>query len=321
LQESAFPELKSYLLQFLANEKRATLSAAVGRKAAVLIAQLELETEIALRSLRLPLEDLEKRMTTFDEAAKQFDVERRTANDLLAGDRRRALEELETGAERLRTEARTALERELDQALAAGETTDAARQRVSGTVVAFFDNALQDMIRNVGARLEEVLHIHQRRADDLITLVRRTAANLLDIPFRAPESSEAFEAKRDPFWVTAARTAELNPIPPGAFDPLLPGSLRKSRVRKRLLDEIDAVIVRNVENLRWATRQNVEDTFRRFSAELDERLAMSLAATRGAMQKALEQRKQHAERIDSDIEAQQTTLARLAEIREALAGT
>src|SRR5438876_5287427 len=63
--------------------------------------------------------------------------------------------------------------------------------------------------------------------------------------------------------------------------------MRGTRMRKRLLDEIDAVVIRNVENLRWATRQNLEDSFRRFGAELDERLAMSLAATRGAMQKAL----------------------------------
>jgi hypothetical protein len=171
----------------------------------------------------------------------------------------------------------------------------------------------------VGSRLEEVLRVHQHRADELITRVRRTAANLLEIPFHAPESSEGFEAKRDPFWVTAARTAELNPIPPGAFDQLLPTPVRKARMRKRLLEEIDAVVIRNVENLRWATRQNLEDAFRRFTAELDERLAMSLDATRGAMQKALEQRKQHAWQIDPEIKARQKASTRLAEIAESLA--
>jgi ribosome biogenesis GTPase A len=319
VEASGLAELEKHLIQFLASEKRETLNAAVARKAAALIAQLQLETEIVLKSLRLPVEDLEQRMATFDEATKQFEVERRTASDLLAGDRLRALQELEREAERLRAGARAALERELDQALAAGENSDGARKRLTATVVAFFNDALRRVIRKVGARLEEVLRVHQRRADELITLVRQTAAKLLEIPFHAPESSEAFQAKREPFWVTAARTAELNPIPPGAFDQLLPTPVRKTRMRKRLLEEIDAVVVRNVENLRWATRQNLEDTFRRFGAELDERLAMSLAATRGAMQKALEQRKQHADQIDSEIEAKQTALSRLVEIAETLA--
>ena len=316
---SGFAELEKHLVQFLANEKRETLNAAVARKAAALVAQLELETEIALKSLRLPVEDLEQRMATFDEAAKQFDVERRTANDLLAGDRLRALKELETEAEQLRVQARGILERELDQALAADESSDGARKRLTAAVIPFFDDALREVIRKVGSRLEEVLRVHQHRADELITMVRQTAANLLEIPFHAPESSEAFEAKRDPFWVTAARTAELNPIPPGAFDQLLPMPIRKARMRKRLLEEIDAVVIRNVENLRWATRQNLEDAFRSFSAELDERLAMSLEATRGAMQKALEKRKQRAGQIDPEIEVQQKALTRLSEIAESLA--
>ena len=284
-----------------------------------MVAQLELETEIALKSLRLPVEDLEQRMATFDETAKQFDMERRTANDLLAGDRLRALQELEAEAERLRVQARAILERELDQALAADEVSDGARKRLTATVVPFFDDALREEIHKVGARLEEALRVHQRRADELITLVRQTAASLLEIPFHAPESSEAFEARRDPFWVTAARTAELNPIPPGMFDRFLPARMRTRAIRNRLLEEIETVVIRNVENLRWATRQNLEDAFRRFSAEPDERLAMSLDATRGAMQKALEQRKQHAERIDPEIETKQTALSRLGDIAETLA--
>jgi hypothetical protein len=157
LTASGFTELEKHLIQFLATEKREILNAAVARKAAALIAQLELETEIALKSLRLPVEDLERRMAIFDDAAKQFEVERRSANDLLSGDRLRALQELEVEAERLRTEARVILERELDQALATGEDSDAARARLSATVVEFFEDALRDVIRKMGARLEEVL--------------------------------------------------------------------------------------------------------------------------------------------------------------------
>jgi hypothetical protein len=62
----------------------------------------------------------------------------------------------------------------------------------------------------------------------------------------------------------------------------------------------------------------MEDTFRRFAAELDERLAMSLDATRGAMRKALEQRKAHAEEIDSEIETKQKGVSHLAEISQTL---
>jgi GTP-binding protein EngB required for normal cell division len=319
LDASGFSELESYLLQFLGNEKRATLNAAVARKASTLLAELQLETDIVLRAFHLPLEDLEKRMTSFDEAAKEFETERRAAADLLAGDRLRALQELEATAERLRTEGQAALAREVDQMLAEGKSADDIRQSITNVVIGFFDAALKDVVRDVADRINGMFSVHQRRADDLINIVRKTAADLLDIPFRAPESSEAFEAKRDPFWVTTGRTVELSPIPPGALDRFLPPSLRRRRLRRRLLEEINSVLTRNIENLRWATRQNLEDAFRKFGAELDERLAMSLAATRGAMKAALERRTQHSEAVEGEIAEKQAASSELAEISDALA--
>lgn len=193
----------------------------------------------SLKSEARPLEDLEKRMAAFDEAAKRFENERRTAGDLLAGDRRRALQELEAEAERLRTERRAVLERELVQALASSEDVEAARTALTSRIIEFFDKALKDVVQNVGERLPEVFSVHQRRADQLITLVRKTAADLLEIPFRAPKSSGAFEPKREPFWVTTTRTVKLSPIPPGAVDYLLPAPIRRRHLRRRLLEEIN----------------------------------------------------------------------------------
>jgi hypothetical protein len=92
----------------------------------------------------------------------------------------------------------------------------------------------------------------------------RAAADLLEIPFHAPESSEVLEVRHDPFWVTRARPEVLGAIAPGLFDRFLPEATRQVRLRRRLVEEIEAALLRNVENLRWATRQNIADTFRRF---------------------------------------------------------
>lgn len=72
---------------------------------------------------------------------------------------------------------------------------------------------------------------------------------------------------------------------------------------------------RNVENLRWAARQNLEDAFREFHGELDERLAASLEATRGAMEAALQRRRKHSEQIAGEAASARTTLDRLQSIQ------
>lgn len=316
---SGIEELAAHLTQFLAHEKRATLHAAVARKVTALLGDLQLETRIVLQALRLPQEDLTRRLAAFDEAAGQFETERRTAHDLLAGDRLRALAELEADAERLRKEGRAVFEAELAQSLAGGPDEEQARAALAGRMTGFFDDALKRTTDATGERLAGMLGVHQRRADGLISLVRRTAADLLEIPFRAPEGGEAFEARRAPFWVTRPRPELPYPIPPGAFDRFLPAPTRQARLKQRLSDETAAILSRNVENLRWATRQNLEEAFRRFGSELDERLSQSLAATHGAMAAALTRRQPHAAQVAAEIETIQAACVTLAEIEAALA--
>jgi len=159
---------------------------------------------------------------------------------------------------------------------------------------------------------------HQRRANELIGLVRRAAAELMVIPYEAPDSAEAFEIHWEPYWVASGRTETLNPLRAGSLDGLLPETLRKTRSRKRLLAELDAAVGRNVENLRWATRQNVETAFRRFGTALDEQLEATLAATQGAMAVVLERRKREGERVDSELEPRRQAAARFDAITESL---
>jgi len=319
LEDRGLGELQTHLTQFLTHEKQATLRAAVARKAFALVGELQLEIEFHLKALRLPLADLEQRMAAFDAAVHGFEAERRTAADLLAGDRIRAFAELEADAERFRIQAREAFEADLDQALARGADAEQTRTALAGTIVRFFDTALEETIAEVGKRLTAALHSHQHRADELIALVQRTAADLLEIPFHASESSEALETRRDPFWVTRARPEVLASIPPGVVDRFLPAATRKVRLRRRLVEQIDGVLLRNVENLRWATRQNLEDTFRRFGADLDERLALSLVATRGAMAAARDRRTQQSASVEAEIESARVAWSGLDEIRKALA--
>ncbi|MFY9983895.1 MAG: hypothetical protein WAK31_04010 [Chthoniobacterales bacterium] len=174
------------------------------------------------------------------------------------------------------------------------------------------------MIHDVNGTMTAALSVHQRRTDELISLVRKTAADLMEVPIHAPPAGEAFFPRRDPFWVTSPGMVALNPVPPDTMDKFFPASIRRQRVHSRLLREIEAILIRNVENLRWATLQNMEDAFRRFGFELDERLATSLAATRDAMNAALDRRRQHSEASEAAIAAGQATSARLLSVERRL---
>jgi GTP-binding protein EngB required for normal cell division len=311
LSSSGLPELEAHLRDFLAREKRSALEAAIALKANTIIEELLMETEIRLQALRLPREDLSQRITTFDSALAQFDNERRIVSDLLAGDRERTLEQIEKDAEELRLRARIVLEAKLDRALARSDGAETARNAMLPIANEFFEAELGRMGKSFQERLTAILDVHWQRMNELIELVRRTAANLMSVTLRITKDAEALEFRHEPYWVLSGQMPTLSPIAPGTFDSLLPASVRKARVRRRLRQEIDTIVQRNVENLRWATRQNVEDAFRRFGRALDETFATNIEATRGIIAVAYDRRLSQAERTEPEIaavEASKTTL-------------
>jgi hypothetical protein len=228
------------------------------------------------------------------------------------------LEEIETDAKELRLRARIALEGELDRALARGDDGNVTRSAILALVPLYFEAELGQISPSFQERLTAVLDVHRQRMNELVELVRRTAANLMNVTFRTTEDADALEFRHEPYWVLSGQMATLSPIAPGTFDGLLPRSARKARVRKRLIQEIDTLVQRNVENLRWATRKNVEDAFRRFGHALEETLRTNIEATRGIMVVARDHRLNQTDRIQTEIAAVEASKMILARVQAEL---
>jgi hypothetical protein len=75
--------------------------------------------------------------------------------------------------------------------------------------------------------------------------------------------------------------------------------LRESRARRQLAADAGKAILRNIANLDWAMRQNIEEGFRRFESSLSEQLGSALQATLQAMRVAIERRTARAAEIDA----------------------
>ena len=81
---------------------------------------------------------------------------------------------------------------------------------------------------------------------------------------------------REPYWVTQKWSDTLNPLGEGALGPAAAGGFPRRMARKNVSPaEVDELVQRNVENLRWATLQNLESAFRRFAGWFDDRLGES----------------------------------------------
>ena len=164
-------------------------------------------------------------------------------------------------------------------------------------------------------KIADGLNPHQRRANDLIGAVRQTAAELFDIPYRAPESSQAYDLVREPYWVTRNWSLTLIPVLGGVLSHFMPVGSQQSKIEKKLMEQIEALVIRNVENLRWETFQSLNRTFDRFGDELQHRMADTITATQGAIIAAIALRDQKSESAAPEISRLEATVTKLELIR------
>jgi ABC-type transporter Mla subunit MlaD len=86
------------------------------------------------------------------------------------------------------------------------------------------------------------------------------------------------------------------------------------------MDQVESLVRHNVENLRWAALQNLNQAFRQFAASLEEQLRDTTTATHGAVAAAWKKRTDHAAAVADEAARLRSATARLEEVKEDLRG-
>ncbi|RMF06860.1 MAG: Dynamin family protein, partial [Candidatus Neomarinimicrobiota bacterium] len=179
----------------------------------------------------------------------------------------------------------------------------------------FFEHHLGLLASEFGERVEAVLEPHRERVRELIETLRQTAADVFDVEYHPPASQNTFRFENEPYWVTHQWRSTVNPIPPQWIDYLLPPVWKQKRRQRRLEEEIRRLVVRNVENLRWTTLQNLQGALRRFRNRLAESFEESAATTRQAIQSALVLRQERAEITRTRMETLEAAAAQVEQMQ------
>lgn len=294
LETSGIVELEDHLLHALASEKIRWLEEAVRSKTADILAQATAELDLRMRALTMPVEELAAKSDAFQVALRSIENERRTTRDLLAGEHRRLREALDSRIERLRNDTAVKLTGVIDASLSGAVPTaweEAARRALSTAMQAEFEAAREPLVSAFAADTSAALGDCQNRVNALVDSVRKTAARIFNVPLRPDIEHEVFELGEDPYWITESIRATLIPDPSRLIDRLLPAALRRPRLRARMIQQAQDLIVRNGENLRWAILRGLDETFRRAAAQFEERLDETISVTRNVIRDALARRR------------------------------
>ena len=289
--DSGMEQLESFLVDYLAREKFNALTDAVSRRALEFMDAVLMEAGIALQALELPQQELEERIAVFEQSLERAESERRLIQDVLEGDKKRVTAFLEEQARELAREAEQFLKEIMHRGPGSrshGQSSRAGIQQAwAEAIPEFFEEQREAVNERVKERLLECLTPHEQRLSQLVETLRRTAADMFQVPYKPLSPQEVLEIKRKPYWVLS--TWNTDPLP----------------VLQSMDQRLDGLVRRNVENIRWSMLQNLNLSFAGFARRTRERLDETVAATQGAMQAA------HARRQagDGSIEAEASRMA------------
>jgi len=299
LEKSGLNKIEFYLIKFLAQNKQKALGEAIFGKAQALIREAQMHLDLSIASLKMPIETLELKRERLREKLEEARNQRKVQQDLVEGDRKRILENLGEQAQDLRERAEARIQDALGERCEKSGARDEKdlEKDLERIIPTLFEHEYGVLSRGLEHQVKALLGAHQRRAEQLMEEGRKDAAEIFVIPFAAGESLESFELEHNPHWVTHQWNTTFGLPPAEWLDALLPRRLRKRKMMKRINEQIQELVSRNVENIRWSSLQIIQDSFRNFSELLDRRLAEAVGSIQEAIEVAYLKRQERAEGV------------------------
>jgi len=315
LSLSGLSEISDTLVSFLAHEKTKVLHAAIGSRVSAILRDSSLQLALEIRSLELPLSDLENAQGLFKAKIDEAELQQTRSQDVLAGDQKRVIEWLEGWARDVRVKATAHfMDRVILLLEENGYEPGPAYDLVADEIPDYFEHELRTLTAETEQKVGKLLGEHQQQADALVRSIRVAASDLFSIPLHETGEKKAWRLDHEPYWVDRKGWQTLvGSLTEGFMGRFIPVALRKKSIIGEINSNIDRLILHNVENMRWATLQNINNTFGRFRSEFNGDMVRIIEATEGAVDTAIEFRTRHAEKIGDRLSAAQSEMALIEE--------
>ncbi len=324
-ERSGVAAIEEQIVSFLLTEKKDVLSRAVARQAGDILADVQHRLELTLRSLQMPLADLDDRIGRFENSLTEIEERRIVALDRLARDEQRLAEAVKMRADAMlpgSIEFFTKVLRECEIRDGNRWSEETAREAIAAAIPGFFEREFGAAHQLCERELHEALRPHQRRAAELVAAVHASIAKVFDVPYEPQHREIALAKVEQPCW-RVHKWAIQGPgsIPTDWIDRVLPRRLRHSRIRRRLADQVEYLVTRNIGDLRWSTLENLRTSIQDFRDALEDSLRQTIEATRRALGAARRRRTEDSATVAPEIARLEAAVAGLRGLKERLATT
>ena len=288
---SGMLQVEQNLVDFFAREKQIILQQSLQRRTRDQLNNIHMQLSLSLSALMLPEAELKSRIEKFRQSIPDVEREKQAAADVLSGDLKRVIKRLDEEVNKVRSQAKeqiiSRLETFIQTIVDTEELERLVRDTLAEEIPAFFTPAMQKVTDIVTAEGTTLLTLHQQRSNHLIEQVRQVAAELFDIPYHAPAVGRSYTRFELSEWSNDLFISDMDPLGQKISRKFFTQKYRRKKTVKRLREEGIKLLNQNVEQINWALRRGLDESFRQFGVELSDQLEKTVTATREAMGVAL----------------------------------
>ncbi|MDE3119394.1 MAG: dynamin family protein [Nitrospirota bacterium] len=292
---SGMRALEAYLAGFLQTDKHAALQGAIQAKAAHLLGEAVFAVDLQRKAIDLPRQELERRVERFEAQLATIDSERLRVGDGLAGDGTRIAYHLAQHVEALAPQARAALAaraQKAHEAIAQGTSPRWVDHQVRAAISEEMDRvctqAARSLLAEAAAHFKSMEEAHCRAVEVLLARIRRTAADIFEVPCLEQVRLDGIDVIREPHVVSRREITSFLEEAIAWTIRWLPPRWQATYLEQRLREDIDYLVTCNMGELRWATQQNLQDAIRAFQVRMETQLSETITAVRTSIRAAVE---------------------------------
>ncbi len=320
-QCSGMAEIEHRIVDFLLAEKTDVLNIALRRQTSDILADAQRRLKLTLHSLQMPVAELDERIRLFEESLTKIEEQRIVLMNRLGGDEERLAKAVNKHANELLSKSREFLQgvvRACQDQDGAKWSEEPAREAIAAAIPGFFEREFGVAHQLCEQELREALSPHRQRAGELTASVHHLVEELFAVPFESQQEEVSLARAEQPYWRTHKWVIRFAAIPESWIDRFFPQHYRHARIRRRIMEQVEYLVTRNIGDLRWSTLENLKQSVQSFRDALNDGIQQTIQTTRRALDFALRRRSEDSTTVAPEIARLESAMADLQGFRERL---
>ncbi|MCM8817333.1 MAG: dynamin family protein [Candidatus Omnitrophica bacterium] len=268
LKSSNIGNIEALITGEIVSKKKAMIDESISIKMKNAISEILTTLELEMKSLKMPVNELEKKLKLLNQELDGFEREKNIILDSLEGERKRLHEQLEDYCSQITKKARTYLQGIVNENSVKAENVsefyEIARRKVAEAIPGFFENENGVAIRFFEKKIHQINSFYNDRISKICDRIRQIISGIFEVDYEKTGRIFEFELTHQPYWVTHVWIVGFQPFSEDLVDMVLTPSRKMKKVMVRVQSQIDELIMQNIENLRWSIFQSIDRFFIRF---------------------------------------------------------